>query len=281
MNKPLGAGKSKPGPNLTVITSGIILLYSLLFFPICPSPTLAFAITLELAAFLLIAVPLRGGGLPLFAWPEKALNWVCEKLPVLTRVRNGWRKLTILIAFTMICGAAIDLAAVWMAATGFTQGAISLYSALPVSYLLGGHPAFSLEMLTGACVESHQYERAEGLYKAVLEVRKNVYGPTHPMVAALYADLGDLNQKMNRPEEAQLWYKASMALNEGQGRAAHRMANLLRDEGNTAESEGFYKRALTLRARFFGTGSAKYQATWDDYQSAMAKDSLKKTDVTR
>jgi tetratricopeptide (TPR) repeat protein len=151
---------------------------------------------------------------------------------------------------------------------------------MPVSYLLGGHPAFSLEMLTGACMESRQFERAEGLYKAVLQVRKNIYGETHPMVAALYADLGDLNRKMNRPEEARNWYEASLALTQGQGRAAHSMANLLRDEGETAQSEGFYKQALELRAQFFGTGSAKYQATLNDYQSAMAK-GLKKTEATR
>lgn len=282
MTNSAGAGKSKPSPNLTVITSGIILLYSLLLFPICPSPNLAFAIALELAAFLLIAVPIRGGaGLPFFAWPQKVLDSLCSKFPLLEKIRGGWRKVTVVIALMLVCGAAIDLAAVWMAATGFTQGAVSLYSALPVSYLLGAHPAFSLEMLTGACVESHQYERAEQLYKAVLAVRRNVYGENHPMVAALYADLGDLNRKMNRLDVAQQWYQASLALNEGQGRAAHTLANMLRDEGNTAESEGFYKQALALRARFFGTDSAKYQATLNDYQSAMAKDSLKKSDATR
>lgn len=276
-----GAEKQKPLPSLTVITSGIILLYSLLLFPICPSPTLAFAIALELGALLIFAVPMQDvSGFRLFTWPDKVLDWLCKRFPFISRIRNGWRKLTIALAFMLLCAATVDLASVWMAATGFTQGAISLYTALPITYLFGGHPAFSLEMLTGACVESRQFDRAEALYKAVLQVRKNIYGEAHPMVAALYADLGDLNRKMNRPDQAKEWYEASLGLTDGQGRAAHSLANLLRDVGETAESEGLYKRALMLRAQFFGKDSAKYHATLVDYQSAMAK-GLKKTEATR
>lgn len=277
MNSATGSG-SKPAPNLTVIVSGIILLYSLLLFPICPSSNLAVAIALEIGCFLLIAVPMpTSKGLPWFAWPQRAQDWLCAKVPILSKVRSEWRKLSALLAFALVFGAAVDLAAVWMAATGFTQGAVSLYSALPISYLLGADPAFSLEMLTGACVEAHQYDQAEGLYKAVLAVRKNVYGPNHPKVAALYADLGDLKRKMNDMEGAEQWYKASIAVNEGQGRAAHRLANLLRDEGNSSESEPFYKRALSLRARFFGVRSSKYQQTYHDYVASLSKDNLKKT----
>lgn len=281
MNSSTGSG-NKPAPNLTVIVSGIILLYSLLLFPICPSQNLAIAIALEFGCFVIIAMPMRASkALPWFTWPQRAQDWLCAKVPAFARVRNEWRKVSAILAFALVFGAAVDLTAVWMAATGFTQGAVSLYSVLPISYLLGADPAFSLEMLTGACVEAHQYERAEGLYKAVLAVRKNVYGANHPMVAALYADLGDLKRKMNDADGAAEWYKASLALNEGQGRAAHRLANLLRDEGNMSESESFYKRALALRARFFGTTSAKYQQTYHDYIASLSKDNLKKTQETR
>lgn len=265
------SGESKPYPNLTMITSGIILLYSLLFFPICPSPNLAFAIAIEMACFLLFLIPpIRGTGkFALFSWPARKWDELQERFPLVAAAQAKWRKVCILIAFTVISATAIDLTALWMAVTGWVPGAVAVYSALPVSYLFGNHPALSLEMLTGACVESRQYERAETLYNAVLQVRKNVYGPTHPMVAALYADLGDLNQKMNRPAEAESCYLQSLAITEGHGRAIHSLANLMRDSGDAeakAQSDGFYKRALELRARFFGKASSQYKATLQDYK---------------
>lgn len=262
------AGENKQIPNLTTIVSGIILLYSVLLFSICPTPDLAFAIGLEFAALLLIAVPtLRvGPHLPLFSWPQKALDKLAARFPWVARVQDGWRKLMIVAAFLLISAALIDLTAMWLAVAGFMPGAVTLYSALPVSYLVGNHPAFSLEMLTGACVQSHQYGRAEQLYKAVLQVRKNVYGAGHPMVAAVYADLGDLYKKMNRVEDAQECYRTSLAITEGKGRAVHSLANLLRDSGAAEESGDFYKRALELRQHFFGTNSPQYQATLNDYR---------------
>jgi tetratricopeptide (TPR) repeat protein len=268
-------------PNLTLITSGIILLYSLLFFPICPSPNLAFAIAIELGAFLLIAVPMRAGnGFALLSWPQRKLEELEQRYAWIRAVQNNWRRISTLIAFSMISLALIDLSALWMAVSGLTPAAVGVYSALPVSYLVGGHPALSLEMLTGACVESHQYERAEELYRAVLQVRKNIYGENHPMVAALYADLGDLNKKMMRPDEAEKWYLASMNITEGHGRALHSLANLLRDSGDKQQSEDLYKRALALRAQFFGKSSTQYQATLHDYQS-MADQVLNQERQTR
>ncbi len=268
-----GESKQPLCPNLTMITSGIILLYSLLFFPICPSPDLAFAIGIEFALFLLFLLPIRHArtGHPLFSWPQRKLDELRGKFPLLTKIESNWRKLTIFAAFTMILAALIDLTALWLAVSGLTSASVSVYSALPVSYLIGNHPALSLEMLTGACVESHQLARAESLYLAVLNVRKNVYGPTHPMVAALYADLGDLNKKMHRDKVAQQCYRASMTITEGHGRALHSLANLLRDGGDAQQSKDLYERALELRAEFFGRDSQQYQTTLHDYQSLTDK----------
>lgn len=261
-------GEKTAYPNLTMIVSGIILLYSLLFFPICPSPNLGFAIALELAAFLLIAMPIRTGAnsLPLFAWPHKAWAAIESRFELVRSLQNKWRKVTILIAFTLISATLVDLTALWLAVAGFMPLSVTVYSALPVSYLVGNHPALSLEMLTGACVESKQYERAETLYHAVLAVRKNIYGESHPMVAALYADLGDLHRKMQDLDGAESWYQTSMAITEGHGRAVHRLANVLRDKGQLEESADLYKRALALRAKFFGTESTEYLNTVEDYR---------------
>lgn len=247
----------------------LFLLYCVVYLCACPSVSLACAVGAELLAFVISVLVIKSG---VFAIPEK---WLC-KIPqpiraAHSRIMAQFDKVKLFVLGAVTLVALIDFAALCLSLLGLYGPAIALYTCMPVSYWMGLHPAFSLEMLAGALVQSKNYERAEPLFLEVKSIRVRLAGPDSDLASAIYADLGDLKVRRNDLPAAEQWYRRSVAVGPRTGRASTGLATVLRELGNYSESEHWYQVALARRKLVFGEQSKQYSDTMRGYLSLQAK----------
>jgi len=155
------------------------------------------------------------------------------------------------------------------------NAASKLYEALALDPKFGIHPAFSLELLTGAYIESRRFEKAEPLESALLDIRMHTVGANNELVPAMYANMGDFNFKWSRLDQAEQNYRRSIDLTkhlnlpQGWGSPMTKLATLLRNEKRFAESEAAYKEALAIRTERFGANSEKAAETLREYSQLL------------
>jgi tetratricopeptide (TPR) repeat protein len=241
----------------------LFISYCIMYLCACPSAALAGAIGAEILALLVSVTIWRT---KLLSLPARLTSMVPDHLrTLLAQMRASVDCGRFMLLSLAAVLATIDFGALTYSALGFTGPSIALYSALPTSYFMGLHPAFTLEMLAGAFVQNKQLDRAEPLYRSVLQVRINVCGARSDQVGAIYADLGDLYVRMNNLREAEAWYRKSVALGARTGRAYTALATVLRETGRYEESRQFYERALKIRKQIYGIDSKQYVDTLRSY----------------
>jgi tetratricopeptide (TPR) repeat protein len=232
---------------LPTLVGLLVIFYFVVFVLVNPTPLLVSAVSVEIAVFLGAIFFRYFAGKIFKAKPAERVS----KKPGLLRLLlvSGWAAV-----FTLLL---IDFSG--MAAAFLRNYSLSsqIYCAVPTSSLIGQHPATSLEVLTGAYVEAKQYDRAEPLYLTVLAIRQQYYGDKSDTVAALYADLGDLAVKKGNKNKAEYWYRRSLSITDGYGRALLHLANVLRDNGKPAEASIYYRKAIAVKTRIYGNKSAK------------------------
>jgi tetratricopeptide (TPR) repeat protein len=119
--------------------------------------------------------------------------------------------------------------------------------------------ATAIYNLAGVYVENGRYAAAEPLYHQALAIREQTLGPTDPLLAEIWNGLGYLCLQQRRYAEAATWLEKAANLWESsagsEAFAAVALANLAllrRLEGNFAQSESLYRRALTAEETKFG-----------------------------
>ena len=119
--------------------------------------------------------------------------------------------------------------------------------------------ATALYNLAGVYVEKGSDAEAEPLYRQALAIREQTLGPADPLLAEVWNDLGFLCLHQRRYREAATWLEkaadlwGSSAGSEAfAGVALANLALVRRLEGNFAESESLYKRALAAEETKFG-----------------------------
>lgn len=246
------------------IALGILFIaYCLVYLCACPSQALAIAVCAEIAGLAISIIIWRAG---VFSIPSFLLSKIPEAIN--TRLKQlgrflDWLKIAVFSVVLLL--ALADFSALCFSAVGLSAPAVALYTFLPSTYWIGLHPAFSLEMLAGALVEHRELDRAEPLYKEILDIRLRLSGPNSDLASAIYADLGDLYVRKNDLVTAEHWYRRTIAIGPRTGRGYTALATLLRERGLYAESEQYYLKALALRKHIYGMQSKQYNDTLRGY----------------
>jgi tetratricopeptide (TPR) repeat protein len=140
------------------------------------------------------------------------------------------------------------------------------YTAIPVV-----HPAYSLEILTGAYIEAGKHDLARHLTKELMVVREQLFGVNSELYAGILANSANLYRKEGNLAKAEEVSKAALLIsrgvlkNTGMGQIITQVADNLRDQGKYSEAEPLYVEALQMRERQFGPGSVKAAETLVEY----------------
>ncbi|MBP9093571.1 tetratricopeptide repeat protein [bacterium] len=135
----------------------------------------------------------------------------------------------------------------------------------------GIHPAYSMEILTGAYIEAGKHAHARELTKELMAMRKQLFGVDSELYAGILADSANLYRKEGNFAKAEEISKQALAIsrkvlkNTGMGQIITQVADNLRDQGNYSEAEPLYLEALQMREKQFGPGSVKAAETLVEY----------------
>lgn len=135
----------------------------------------------------------------------------------------------------------------------------------------GIHPAYSMEILTGAYIEAGKHAHARELTKELMAIRKQLFGVDSELYAGILADSANLYRKEGNFAKAEEISKQALAIsrkvlkNTGMGQIITQVADNLRDQGKCSEAEPLYLEALQMREKQFGPGSVKAAETLVEY----------------
>jgi len=248
---------------LTFILPAFFLAYCCIYLWACPSPALATAVGGEIMAFVISLAVFKAC---IFTLPKGVLAKLPERLKDwLASSRTFVDYSKVIVLSLVLFFALTDFAALCFSVTGMNQIGATIYRICPSTYWLGLHPAFSLEMLAGALVQSKNFKQAEPLYSEILDIRTKLCGADSDLASAIYADLGDFYVRSNDLAKAEHWYRRSIEIGPRTGRGYTALATLLRESGRYAESREYYLKALELRAKVFGVDSKQYKDTERGY----------------
>ncbi len=247
----------------------LFLAYCVVYLCACPSLPLACAVAAELFAFVVSVVVIKSG---VFTLPEKCLCKIPQSIrTVYASIMAQFERVKLCLLGAISSVVLLDFVALCLSLLGLYGPAIALYTCMPVTYWVGLHPAFTLEMLAGALVQNRNYERAEPLFLEVKSIRVSLAGADSDLASAIYADLGDLKVRRNDLPAAEKWYRRSVAVGPRTGRASTGLATVLRELGNYSESEHWYRMALARRKQVYGEQSKQYADTMRGYLALQAK----------
>jgi tetratricopeptide (TPR) repeat protein len=252
--------------------AALLLVYLTLLCCANPGKELLFAIAVELLSF---------GGLLYFGRLRSRTDGARAGEAVISELTNQytvvglWRRLFAIAATALWLAASlaltIDCLAFCAAYFGARTASRAIYQAVPISRTLGLHPGATLEVLAGAYVEAHKYDRALPLYEEVLGLRLATFGKSHKEIAAIYCDFGDLYAHQSQLDRAQSCYRMALVIStnllgdKGSGRAYTRLADCLRDQGRYSEATVQYQSAYNMRVHQFGKYSSKAGETLGEW----------------
>jgi tetratricopeptide (TPR) repeat protein len=228
-----------------------ILCYLLVYASARPSPQLLAAVAFELALFAAVLLCRRWRARTCGA---KAASEALHSLESNHRWIYALRRCSagVTVALSGVCFAyfLLDFSALCIARSGCLSP-----------------PAFSLELLAGAFVDDKKFERAEPIELAIVDLRKGLYGERSELVAAAFADLGDLYRRWHRLPESASYYERSIVLtkqlqvSQGWGSPATRLGTVYWATGRRQEAERVFDDAIAIRTKVFGAESPKVRET--------------------
>ena len=246
-----------------------LLYYMILIASAHPSVPLLGAIALELGLFALwlgyrsVASRTRGAKLREFVCSELLLQfpWLqrCTRI-----VYSTFAAVLGILALVLL----VDLSALQAAKLHFFDYSRAVYGAIPTYRLSAdGHPALSLEILSGACIEDGNFADAHAYTNLLLSIRSDVYGDKSWMYGGMLANLAGIYYKEGRFKDAENTYLRSLEIcrdergNHGLGSGLTRLGNSLREQGRFEEALDRYQEALSMRTREFGPMSLRVADT--------------------
>lgn len=260
----------------TAILGAFIILGSLVLCCVNPSHELIAALLFELGMVIALAIYRFYRSRKK---TEKAKELIVKTLesewPLLLFLRRSAVLLKTVVLFSSMIIVCSEISGMSLAYIGSLDSAKWVYETLPTARFLGMHPAYGLEIMTGAYVAAGNFKKAEPYYPVILSIRRRLYGDRHEYIAGYYADLGDLRVKENRLSEAEALYRHSLDLSHRifgdttGGSVLTKLADLLRRENKLDESEARYKDALAMRTHQFGAKSLKVCETLDRYRQLL------------
>jgi serine/threonine-protein kinase len=120
--------------------------------------------------------------------------------------------------------------------------------------------AASLSSLADAHYLDGHYKVADGLYRRVLDMHRQLYGDRHPLVADDLGNLGGVQQDLGYYTEAEKFYRQSLDINQSYyGTDNPRVATSMNTLGRSLlfqnrfdEATGLFQQALAIRERVYG-----------------------------
>jgi len=177
-----------------------------------------------------------------------------------------------------------------LSARGDYPGAIALLSETRGRYPTGivtPELASTLSVLASAHFYAGNYDTSDSLNHRVLAMTRQLYGPSHPLVAEDLANLGAIQHDLGRYAEAERYHRQALAIVEPwYGADHHRTALALTLIGRSllfqqrrSEAVPILERALAIRERVFGPNHPSVASTLSDLGSiALAEDRLDEAD---
>jgi tetratricopeptide (TPR) repeat protein len=263
----------KAAGTLALTANAIFLIYLNIFACAQPSGPLLAAVAFEVVFFAaMIGYRLWRRQTPSSKQAEAALECLEQHSHLLRTARTSFALAGIALSTIACLFLTIDLAALLCANCGQQKTAIRLYQVVaPPLMLLDVHPALSLEMLAGAYIQAGKWDRAEQLEFTLVDIRQTIVGEKHALMAAIYADLGDLYKRSSKLKQSEAYYRKAIALSKeihyrlGYGSPLTKLAVLLRDEQRFPEADVAFKEALSIRQAIFGRKSLKAAETMKEY----------------
>lgn len=247
----------------------IILCYLCLLATANSSPKLLAAIAFEVGFILCILGFRYLSGKRRSQKAKKAVIEVfLSELTFIDRLKSILVFAALCIMLPLVAFLLIDLSALAAAIAGAPGYAKTAYKMIP-TYMVyeGAHPAISLELYSGACIEAGKFERAHRYTDQLLAIREDIYGKYHSMYGGMVANLANLYYKEGKFKEAENKYRQSIQIcvahkgYEKLGSALTKLGNCLREQGRFLEAKQSYEEALSMRETEFGPDSRRVGET--------------------
>ncbi len=289
---------------LSVAVGLLVFCYFVIFATAYPSPELLRAIAFEVVVFVFVlAFKLRQNRSKATRLENMVLDELGSKWKALYFMRKAGSALILACWLSLTIFLLIDLTALTAAWLGNYSVSNSIYmghyglarsicatvsganrqasaaksanlanSANSINWAIPGiHPAYSMEILTGAYIEAGKHDRGRELTKELKAMRRELFGVDSELYAGILADSANLYRKEGNFAKAEQISKEALEIsrrvlkNTGMGQIITQVANNLRDQGKFGEAEPLYSEALQMREKQFGPGSVKAADTLVEY----------------
>lgn len=175
---------------------GILTAYLCLITYAHPSPGLVAALSLELGFFLFMLLFRK---LNAKRQSEQKKKLVIDVLIETTKPISIMRKIldggTIVVLALAVILFSLDLSALCAAISGNFKYAKAAYIISPFPLISECHPAFSLEIYSGARIESGKFEEAHKYTDFLLDLRKSIYSEKNWRYGGMLGNLAGLYYK--------------------------------------------------------------------------------------
>lgn len=272
---------------LSVAVGLLIFCYFVIFATAYPSAELLRAIAFEVVIFIVVLwFKLRQGRSKAARLENMVMDELGSQWKTLSFLRKAGSTLVFACWFSLTAFLVVDLSALTLAWLGNYGVARNVYMAqynlarVPYAALTGSpadtaipvvHPAYSLEILTGAYIEAGKHDVARQLTKELMVVREHLFGINSELYAGILANSANLYRKEGNLAKAEEISKEALLIsrgvlkNTGMGQIITQVADNLRDQGKYSEAEPLYLEALRMREKQFGPGSVKAAETLVEY----------------
>jgi len=261
---------------LSATVGFLILIYFVVYAAACPSAELIRAIVFEIVVFIVVfffkfkGARSKGAGLETMVMQELSQKWAS-----LLFVRSAGNVIVLTFWLLATLGLTIDLTALLAAVSGQPSFSQFVYTTFPSSLLPGVHPAYSLEVLTGAYIEAGKYDRARKTTTELFAINKTLSGEISEPYATVYGTLAKIYAREGRFADAERESRRALAISqkvlapEKMGQILTLVGDNLRDQGKYAEAQPYYLKALTMRRKQFGPRSIKVADTSASYARSL------------
>ncbi len=256
--------------------ASLTLMYFIVYAVACPSKELVAAVAMEVIVFILV-IGFRSRKQAINS--REAQQAVLDELSTKTKLtKGGWSaiKNTTVVALSIATlFLAYDFTSLALTFSAQLKPAKQMYLLNPVYRIPGLHPALSAELLAGAYMEANRLPQAEQLSTFLLDIRKEIYGEHHHMIADMYGNFaqislmkGDFNSAERYSLQSIKLWKETSGYNH-LGNALTKLGNALRGQERYVEAEQAYREALTMRESEFGTKSERVLKTLTDMEQCL------------
>jgi tetratricopeptide (TPR) repeat protein len=207
----------------------------------------------------------------------EALSWLRSQHPKVFLLRDGAQCVGTITALAVAVVACIEFTAFSLAFFRLYRPAETLYIVVPVSKVLTGHPAQTLEFLAGAYAEARNYRLAYPLYESLARIRKASLAPGDELVFAIWTDIGMLYMREKNYAQSESSFRKSLSMASAArsdlqtGRVLTGLANALREQERFPEAEKTYLQAIDMRAHAFGKDSLRVAESLTEYAELLER----------